>query len=1198
MANTTTTIRPNNDGGVGPGAGSVVGAANLTTAVTDNSDSSYGQTVYASGDAQTVYYFGSFPGSRVLQYVVTTSGSPTLTSGYGQFSPADVGATISGTGIPGGTTILSVTNQGTITMSANATVTATFNSATVSNAFWTLPAQASVKSVTFRARVSAPSGTGLGATMTGNVDPALGPYDTFPLGTPIVDIVGSTLSVTAYGAPFTAADVAFLQQRLNPNAAVTLNWYEAYADIAYNQAPVVTVTLPSAGFVITPTPTVTWTYYDPESDLQERYWIKVFDAATYGAVGFDPETAIAAWDSTELLGAATSAVVGAQLVNSTTFKAYVKVSDQGSSGRYSAWVAGPAWTTRVQFPAAPVVVSATPDPTLNRVAIVLQGQDNELTRNMASAETGVVGVEADTNLATTFTVADGVTVNASAAITSATASWQSSDIGKTISGTGIPGATTILSVQSPTNATMSANATASASGVTFTIGRSFPWRTVLQAAEGAGSFLMRSAAAGDMVMRTAAGSIGVMVPVKALLQYTALASFRAATTTRSARVEVFWYQASGVASSVRASDNGSSVSATSAAFIQSSVTAVAPSDAAFAVVKARVLATAAAGENFYVDQLDLGPGPSTTWTRGGFVQGYGAVADTFNRPDSAVSMGQLNSGNLLPINTASIETDATGWVAVTNCGAPGRTTAQFLDGLAALVLTSTAGGDMSAAIATRVPVNAGQAYTAMASFKSAVSARSVRVDVSWFDVSAVIIGTPVLGSTIADTTTGWTQAFVTATAPAGAITALVTINVLATGGAAEVHWMDAAGIRAGTSPVWSPPYTWVGQGGAVYGIQNNHAYYVSGGTVAAVSTAVSLPDVTDGTLTCDVTMGLSGNVECGLLIRGSDSANFLAVLLHKDASANSVALFKYVGAVATTIGAAVTNVGIVNNGTYGVKVEFFGPRIVVSIDKKDGGGYLKLIDAILSAADLQYFAGPLNIRYGIFMTVAISNTFDNFVVTPVTSQRAIVERSTDGGVTWTTVRSINRVDLTDPGQQGTFYDYEAPRALPLRYRAKITATEVDITTIGAPSAAVLMAPNLLGDSFSWLKSPSDPTKNMVVPLLKDSVDSVSPEDMTIFEPLGRFDPLIHRGTIRAESFDGLSFLFSNDATWAAFEALRARQEPLLLQTCYGDTLGYEQFWVVLGPDRAVHRLTSDDMATATKRQVKIPARQVLAPTVS
>jgi hypothetical protein len=66
-------------------------------------------------------------------------------------------------------------------------------------------------------------------------------------------------------------------------------------------------------------------------------------------------------------------------------------------------------------------------------------------------------------------VADGVT-NSTTLVTSATAAFTAGDVGKPISGTGIPAGATIASVSSATNAILSAAATATATGVTFTIG--------------------------------------------------------------------------------------------------------------------------------------------------------------------------------------------------------------------------------------------------------------------------------------------------------------------------------------------------------------------------------------------------------------------------------------------------------------------------------------------------------------------------------------------------------------------------------------------------------------------------------------------------------------------------------------------------------------------------------------------------------
>lgn len=73
-------------------------------------------------------------------------------------------------------------------------------------------------------------------------------------------------------------------------------------------------------------------------------------------------------------------------------------------------------------------------------------------------------------------VANGVTTNGSATATSATADFSFSDIGSAISGTGIPASTTIAGVTNGTTITLSANATADGTGITFTLARpTIPW---------------------------------------------------------------------------------------------------------------------------------------------------------------------------------------------------------------------------------------------------------------------------------------------------------------------------------------------------------------------------------------------------------------------------------------------------------------------------------------------------------------------------------------------------------------------------------------------------------------------------------------------------------------------------------------------------------------------------------------------------
>lgn len=68
------------------------------------------------------------------------------------------------------------------------------------------------------------------------------------------------------------------------------------------------------------------------------------------------------------------------------------------------------------------------------------------------------------------TVTDGVTTNTDATVTSATAVFTTADVGKTISGAGIPAGATILSRTSATEIELSAPATATAVAVTLLIG--------------------------------------------------------------------------------------------------------------------------------------------------------------------------------------------------------------------------------------------------------------------------------------------------------------------------------------------------------------------------------------------------------------------------------------------------------------------------------------------------------------------------------------------------------------------------------------------------------------------------------------------------------------------------------------------------------------------------------------------------------
>lgn len=212
-----------------------------------------------------------------------------------------------------------------------------------------------------------------------------------------------------------------------------------------------------------------------------------------------------------------------------------------------------------------------------------------------------------------------------------------------------------------------------------------------------------------------------------------------------------------------------------------------------------------------------------------------------------------------------------------------------------------------------------------------------------------------------------------------------------------------------------------------------------------------------------------------------------------------------------------------------------------------------------------------------------------------TTELYLVERSDDGGATWTEIRLSpvsNIGTLTD-----IVYDYEAPRSAdgvdqPIQYRARA----IDTTTGNwVYSAAVTTTPiTLAGDGNAWLKSTSDPLLNMVLSVnATPTIDSSSEEPQGVYYAQGRYYPTVHSADIRAERFE-LQVSFTDDAERENFEALRALQEPLLLQLCTGDD-GLEQHYIRLGGMRLWKRVIDPTQNTNQGAIYTITATEVAMP---
>lgn len=254
-----------------------------------------------------------------------------------------------------------------------------------------LPALSQLRSVTPRVRASeqdALNGLLLAWRLRSYAvygDPAWnGPWNQVVVSATITTFTGGSIALTQ-------AFVDALKVQLTVDPALDVRVHAVYVDVAYNEAPVVSAVTPSGGTVTTTRPAIRWTYTDPENDPQERYRVKVFSAAQYGASGFNPETSTAAYDSGEVLSSATAHTLATHLADNTTYKAYVKAADAGSGGRYGAWADSPeAFITDIDEPATPTL-TATADAALARVTLTVQGRDNLLTTNQASIETDTTG---------------------------------------------------------------------------------------------------------------------------------------------------------------------------------------------------------------------------------------------------------------------------------------------------------------------------------------------------------------------------------------------------------------------------------------------------------------------------------------------------------------------------------------------------------------------------------------------------------------------------------------------------------------------------------------------------------------------------------------------------------------------------------------------------------------------------------------
>lgn len=203
---------------------------------------------------------------------------------------------------------------------------------------------------------------------------------------------------------------------------------------------------------------------------------------------------------------------------------------------------------------------------------------------------------------------------------------------------------------------------------------------------------------------------------------------------------------------------------------------------------------------------------TSSWTSTSFTVAYDPPA----APTITASTGTSPAGvpdvtltvtchdNLLSADDASFESSLGTWTAGTNTTAAQSTT-QAEDGAESMSLTATASGNVSAQTATGTAGYAVQpsvSYSAMASFRAATTGRAMFLSINWYTSTGTLIS-GASSATINDTTTGWTEASLTAVSPSNAAYAQVQV-IGQSLGASEVHYIDECGLYlAAAVPSWT-----------------------------------------------------------------------------------------------------------------------------------------------------------------------------------------------------------------------------------------------------------------------------------------------------------------------------------------------------------------------------------------------------------
>lgn len=195
-----------------------------------------------------------------------------------------------------------------------------------------------------------------------------------------------------------------------------------------------------------------------------------------------------------------------------------------------------------------------------------------------------------------------------------------------------------------------------------------------------------------------------------------------------------------------------------------------------------------------------------------------------------------------------------------------------------------------------------------------------------------------------------------------------------------------------------------------------------------------------------------------------------------------------------------------------------------------------------------------------------------------------LERSLDGGITWTSVRLVAGLVDRTLGVSLNVYDYEAPAGITVGYRARALH---NYSGLFAASAWTTASTTWTSNGW-WVKHPLLPDRNLRV-LMRSYKTVTRGARQGVFQGLGALLPIVitdtRAGAVGSISIDALD-LTDHDA----LTALVAMTTPLLLQ---GPANAGEPDRYVMFGDQASDRIV--DNAKFHRRTITLPWTEVAKP---